>query len=89
MLYPTANIRVTKTKSGSTVTTKVSALHADGLGSVRAVTDGAGAVVERTTYRPYGEEVRLSQPLTLAETKGFIGERFDDGSGLQYLNARY
>jgi len=25
----------------------------------------------------------------LAETKGFIGERFDDGSGLQYLNARY
>ncbi len=33
--------------------------------------------------------MRLSQPLTLAETKGFIGERFDDGSGLQYLNARY
>jgi YD repeat-containing protein len=27
------NIRVTRTKSGSTVTTKVSALHADGLGS--------------------------------------------------------
>jgi|GEM_PF-6555580 len=68
---------------------RVSALHADGLGSVRAVTDAGGAVVERTTYRPFGEEVRLSQPLTLAETKGFIGERFDDGSGLQYLNARY
>ena len=33
--------------------------------------------------------MRLAQPLTLAETKGFIGERFDDGSGLQYLNARY
>ena len=33
--------------------------------------------------------MRLSQPLTLAETKGFIGERFDDGAGLQYLNARY
>ncbi len=53
------------------------------------MTDGAGAVVERTTYRPFGEEVRLAQPLTLAETKGFIGERFDDGAGLQYLNARY
>jgi RHS repeat-associated protein len=23
------------------------------------------------------------------ETKGFIGTRFDDTSGLQYLNARY
>jgi len=89
LLYPQPNIRITRTKSGSTVTTKVSALHADGLGSVRAVTDGAGAVVERTTYRPFGEEVRLAQPLTLAETKGFIGERFDDGAGLQYLNARY
>ena len=25
----------------------------------------------------------------MPETKGFIGERFDDQSGLQYLNARY
>jgi RHS repeat-associated protein len=57
--------------------------------AVRAVTDGAGVAVERTTYRPFGEEVRLAQPLTLAETRGFIGERFDDGAGLQYLNARY
>jgi hypothetical protein len=27
------------------------ALHTDGLGSVRAVTDAAGLTVERTTYR--------------------------------------
>ncbi|WP_413876126.1 hypothetical protein [Albidovulum sp.] len=39
------------------VTTKVFALHADGLGSVRAVTDPTGAAVERTAYRPYGEEL--------------------------------
>ncbi|MCB2130877.1 MAG: hypothetical protein KDE03_17870 [Rhodobacteraceae bacterium] len=26
---------------------------------------------------------------TPKETKGFIGERYDDTSGLQYLNARY
>jgi len=64
-------------------------LHADGLGSVRAVTDATGLATERTTYRPYGEEVTQLQPLTLPETKGFIGERFDDASGLQYLNARY
>ena len=45
--------------------------------------------VERTGYRPYGEEVAVQQPLTLPETKGFIGERFDGDAGLQYLNARY
>ena len=89
LLYPQPNIRITKTKSGSTITTRVNALHADGLGSVRAVTDGAGTVVERTTYRPFGEELALQQPLTLPETKGFIGERYDEAAGLQYLNARY
>ena len=89
LLYPRPNIRITKTKSGSTVTTKVNALHVDGLGSVRAVTDAGGAAVERTGYRPYGEEVALQQPLTLPEAKGFIGERFDGDAGLQYLNARY
>ncbi len=47
------------------------------------------SVVSPTGCRPYGEEVVLAQPLTLPETKGFIGERFDDASGLQYLNARY
>src|SRR5690606_11430344 len=89
LLYPRPDIRITRTRSGSTVTTKVNALHADGLGSVRAVTDETGAAVERNAYRPYGEEVALAQPLTLPETKGFIGERYDAGAGLQYLNARY
>src|SRR5690606_17905780 len=78
-----------RTRSGSTVTTKVFALHADGLGSVRAVTDEAGAAVERTAYRPFGEEVALALPLALPETKGFIGERYDEAAGLQYRNARY
>lgn len=57
LLYPRPNIRITRTRSGGVVTTKVFALHADGLGSVRAVTDETGAAVERTTYRPFGEEV--------------------------------
>jgi RHS repeat-associated protein len=74
---------------GDSPTTKVNALHAGGLGSVRAVADATGLATERTTYRPYGAEVAQLQPLTLPETKGFIGERFDDASGLQYLNARY
>lgn len=48
LLYPRPSLRITKTKSSSTVTTQVNALHADGLGSVRAVTDEAGAAVRAT-----------------------------------------
>ncbi|MGC1428522.1 MAG: RHS repeat-associated core domain-containing protein, partial [Albidovulum sp.] len=65
-------------------------LHKDGLGSVRVVTDKTGLAAERSTYRPFGEEAeQLLSLSTPKDTKGFIGERFDDSSGLQYLNARY
>ena len=91
LLYPTANIRVTYSRdAGGNVVKKVNTLHADGLGSVRAVTDETGLPAERSTYRPFGEEAeQLLSLSTPKETKGFIGERFDDTSGLQYLNARY
>jgi RHS repeat-associated protein len=46
-------------------------------------------VAKETTYRPFGEAVDFAVSLTPPETKGFIGERFDADSGLQYLNARY
>jgi RHS repeat-associated protein len=65
-------------------------LHRDALGSVRAVTTAAGLKAERATYRPYGEQVETAFDIaTAAESKGFIGERFDADAGLQYLNARY
>ncbi len=70
MLYPQPGIRIIRTKSGGTVTIKVFALRADGAGSVRAVTDQTGAVVERTARRPYGEEVALARPSTLPGTRG-------------------
>ena len=70
--------------------TKVSTLHRDALGSVRAVTNGAGLKAERALFRPFGEEASTRFDLsTAAETKGFIGERLDADAGLQYLNARY
>ena len=91
LLYPTPNIRITKIRdAGGTIVTRVNTLHTDGLGSVRAVTDETGLAAERSTYRPFGEEAeQLLSLSTPKETKGFIGERFDDTSGLQYLNARY
>jgi RHS repeat-associated protein len=44
-------------------------------------------VVERSNYKPYGE--RLVTLGTVPESKGFIGERTDDETGLAYLHARY
>ncbi|MFN3605908.1 MAG: RHS repeat domain-containing protein, partial [Cypionkella sp.] len=65
-------------------------LHRDHLDSVRAITDGTGAVVERAVYKPFGEQTEwLSASQSAPETKGWIGERFDADAGLQYLNARY
>jgi len=49
------------------------------------------AQVRRTAYAPYGgiidEDIYTAS--VPAETKGFIGERFDTDAALQDLNARY
>jgi RHS repeat-associated protein len=62
-------------------------LHRDHLNSVRLMTGLAGTVVRRVQHRPFGE--RLTAIATVAEAKGFIGERHDEETGLMYLNARY
>ena len=65
-------------------------LHRDQLNSVRTVTTAAGALGKRSTYRPFGEITDFNvAPAVAVETKGFIGARYDEDSGLQYLNARY
>ncbi|MEX1203737.1 MAG: RHS repeat-associated core domain-containing protein [Dongiaceae bacterium] len=62
-------------------------MHRDHLDSVRAITSSSGTVEHRANYRPYGE--RMLSVATVTETKGFIGQRHDDETGLIYLNARY
>jgi len=61
--------------------------HLDALGSVRAITDAAGAVVARHDFRPFGAD---TEPLPGAGTdaRRFAGEE-RDGTGLDYLGARY
>jgi RHS repeat-associated protein len=62
----------------------------DALGSVRVALDQAGVRVENHSFNPWGEKSPwLSATQTLPETKGWIGERYDEDAGLQYLNARY
>lgn len=91
LLYPVPSIRIALTKdAGGAVVTKVSTLHRDALGSVRAVTNAAGLKAERSLFRPFGEEASTRFDLaTAVETKGYIGQRYDADAGLQYLNARY
>jgi RHS repeat-associated protein len=62
-------------------------LHGDQLGSTRLLTDTGGTLVNRGDYRPYGERLGFAGAVTAS--KGYIGERNDDETGLMYLHARY
>ena len=76
----------------------------DHLGSTRAVTDGAGGVVERHDYLPFGEEIyaavggRTDVSTTMkflnpneadTLTQKFTGKERDAKTGLDYFGARY
>ncbi|MCG7288258.1 DUF6531 domain-containing protein [Cellulomonas sp. ACRRI] len=64
-------------------------LHTDGIGSVRMVTDEAGAVVAGTDYQPYGQALSTGlAPVSDISEFGYAGER-TDSSGLLYLRARW
>ncbi|WP_299133507.1 RHS repeat-associated core domain-containing protein [uncultured Amaricoccus sp.] len=61
----------------------------DQVGSIQLVTDAAGADGEHATYQPFGEARTVVAGTIPAETRGFVGERYDAAPELQYLNARY
>jgi RHS repeat-associated protein len=60
--------------------------HADGLGSVRVLTDATGTVVGTKQYDAFGG-ARSTTGITLPF--GYTGEQEDAESGLVYLQARY
>jgi RHS repeat-associated protein len=64
-------------------------VHRDHLATVRLETDGSGAAALRQRFQPYGEKVPVSSGACAEESRGFIGERHDDGTGLIDLNARW
>jgi RHS repeat-associated protein len=63
---------------------KVTFIHTDGLGSPVARTDGAGNVISRTRYEPYGHVASGAAP-----TIGFTGHVNDADTGLTYMQQRY
>jgi hypothetical protein len=46
---------------------------------VRLITNAAGAQAERANYLPFGQQFPA-----LTQSKGYIGEKFDPETGLQY-----
>lgn len=65
--------------------TAVEYIHTDALGTPVAVTNSAGAVIERSVYEPYGQ--LINRPLT--DGPGFTGHLQDATTGLTYMQQRY
>jgi len=67
----------------STVTAKYQ--HTDALGSPVAVTNMAGAVIDRTHYEPYGAAINKPG----YDGIGYTGHVMDGATGLTYMQQRY
>jgi RHS repeat-associated protein len=78
--YPHMDVMVES--SGGTNTVKF--LHRDHLASVRVITKMDGTIQEAMRYAAFGEPKVVS-----TISKGYINERVDPETGLQYLNFRY
>ena len=64
--------------------------HSDHLGSVRAVTDGYGRVVEATDYYVFGLQMPGRVWRSDSETReGYTGHELDPETGLSYAGLRY
>jgi len=61
--------------------------HSDRLGSIRLMTDAAGAEVRDYDYKPFGSLQASSG--TVANERTFTGHIQDDSTGLLYMLARY
>ncbi len=71
----------------STSTNSIFYNHTDHLGSVNVVTDAAGNAAQVLDYYPFGTK-RISSGDGVSDRE-FIGQRFDESTNLNYLNARY
>jgi RHS repeat-associated protein len=65
---------------------RVEYYHLDALGSVRAVTDEQGELLERHDYLPFGEEWN---PRPSGQPRKFTGKERDRETGWDYFGARY
>src|SRR5207249_1707986 len=62
--------------------------HTDGLGSVRALTDATGAVVQTYETDEFGVPIAAGTQGSKTQPFGFAGEQRDTETGFSYLRAR-
>ena len=63
----------------------------DSLGNVTGLVDSTGKLVETTDYYPFGA-IRIDQktdPTVPSNPNKFLDQKYDEQTGLNYLNARY
>lgn len=63
----------------------------DTLGNVTGLVDSTGKLVETTDYYPFGQ-IRTNKkidPATPSSPNKFLDQKYDEQTGLNYLNARY
>lgn len=62
----------------------------DHLGGTNVVTNASGTIVETVDYYPYGSlRIDSKSGGYVGERRKYIGQEYDQGSQLDYLNARY
>ncbi len=71
--------------TGSTTTPYY--VHTDHLGGSNVISDNTGSIAETLDYFPFGAQRIVSG--SYVPQRQYIGEIFDQDSGLNYLNARY
>jgi RHS repeat-associated protein len=94
-VYDAGGKLVAEYSTETATTPKINYTTNDHLGSPRITTDEKGAVISRTDYQPYGEEIASTQRTadlgyTVQDTvkQGFTGYFKDDETGLDYAQAR-
>ena len=86
---PIGEVITFQVSSGAAPPARTRYFHADGQGSITAVTDEAGAVVTRFRYDPWGKQTLVSGVNTGidATRQGHTGHEMLDG-GLTHMNGR-
>ena len=75
--------------TGASTTATTTYIHTDHLGGTAATTNVEGDVVELSDYHPYGSPRIALNYTGTPEQRKYIGEVYDESSGLNYLNSRY
>jgi RHS repeat-associated protein len=78
-------LSVMRPAGGGTWTSKF--FHADGIGSIRRLTNESGTITDGYSYTAFGE--RIAHTGTDPQPYSFAGEPLDPNSGFQYHRARW